>query len=345
MRGILTFGAALLIAAAAQGQRENLEVGDPAPGIDVEGWVGSQGTTITPDGVYVVMFWETAESGSKTIARLDRLMEVFGHKGLEVIVITGDPMETLTSWSQRQPNLTFHIAADRRSATQRAWVRKAGFKDLPVAFIVGKGKIMHMSEETGDDFRGILIQVLTGRFDPKLREEAEPKLREARRARKVNNWRMALNAYDDVIARNPKVFAIVALERLEMLYVDMGQKDEAYKYAEDVLIANLFAKDDGALRLLALLIIENPEFQPGERELDIAMAAANLSLELAGGRDPEALSTAAMVHARRGEYQEAIDLQTRAYFQAMPKEKPAHKRRLSAFRRAATQSSASSGPR
>ena len=221
----------------------------------------------------------------------------------------------------------------------------AGPDELPVAFIVGKGKIMHIGQPREADFTNILYQVLTGRYDPKLQEEAQPRLDSARRARKVKNWRMALRTYDEVIAMDPRVFTPIALERFEMMLVDMGEREAAYKYVRDSLIGQMFANDAGALRLLAIVITESPQLAAAQRDLDIAIDAALLSLELDGRRDPDALSCAAGVHFHRGEYDDAIRLQTQAYFQAKPAEKAAHMGLLKGYQESAERAGALSGPR
>jgi tetratricopeptide (TPR) repeat protein len=347
MTRVSVAAAVLAFSGAVLGQRgEPLAVGDPAPGIDVEAWVDSEAVTLKPDGTYLIMFWESVEADSKTAARLDRLHDLYGHHGLKIIVIAQDDVERLGNYSsRRRQNRGFALAADRRNSTQRAWVRKAGISDLPIAFIVGRGKVLHMGLPQDDDFENILVQVIAGRFDPRLQEQAQPKLDSARRARRVNNWRMAAKLYDEVIEMDSRVFAVIAIERLEMMYVDMDQKEEAYEFAEKTLIGDLFANDAGALRLLVIKIVEDPKFNPSERELEIAMTAAQRALELNGPRDPKALATAAVVHARRGNLKEAISLQTRAYFLARPEEKPTYKRVLANYRGAASRSSASSSPR
>ena len=132
---------------------------------------------------------------------------------------------------------------------------------------------------------------------------------------------------------NARVFAMTALERFEMLLVDMDEREQAYQYAREQLIDRMFASDSGALRMLAVKISEDPGLSADQRDLDVAALAAERSLELAGSRNPDALACAAGVHFHRGEYREAIDLQTQAYFNARPMEKAAHKGLLNGYRK------------
>ncbi len=353
LRALLLVPLLLLTPAAPGRGRETLKVGDPAPALDVDGWVDGEPVTIKPENVYVVMFWDSVTSsghtGSETVKSINvlrKLHELYGDRGLVVIVISPDDAERLSAVVASQRQTTgFNLAADRRSATHRAWVRQADIDKLPVGFIVGKGKIMYIGQPRDADFINILVQVMTGRYDPQLQEEAQSKLNSARRARKVKNWRMALKWYDEVIAMDPRVFAPIALERFQMMLVDMSDREAAYQYVRDALIGRMFADDAGALRMLAVVITENPQLAASQRDLDVAIDAALLSLELDGRRNPDALSCAAGVHFHRGEYDDAIALQTQAYFNARPAEKAAHQGRLEGYQRSAARAGTVSGPR
>ncbi len=346
---VLGLSALLLSSSATAADREPLSLGDPTPALDVGEWVEGEAVTIGEENVYVVLFWQsTSGTGamdketSKSIARLRSLLELYGERGLTVIVISPDSAESLAG--AVRPTAGLHLASDRRSSTHRAWVRKAGVTDLPVAFIVGRGKIMHIGRPRAPDFINILTQVMTGRYDPQLQDQVQPKLDSARRARKVKNWRMATKLYDEVIATDPTVFAIIALERFEMMLVDMDDRAPAYEYAREELIEQMFDSDAGALQMLAITITEDPELTAEQRDFDVAIDAALRALELEGRRNPNALSCAAGVHFHRGETDEAIKLQTQAYFTAKPDQKPAYKRLLAGYRKAATRSHAAPGP-
>jgi len=327
--------------AVGQGRGEPLKIGDPAPDLSVDAWVEGGEIKIQKSNTYVVMFWDSATSTGhsdgdtvKSMSRLRRLYELYAHKGLVVLVISPDDADHLGDLVRSQPQkLGFTIAADRRSSTHRAWCGKAEIKELPVAFIVAGGRIMHIGQPRDADFINILVQVMSGRYDPVLQEEAQPKLDRARRSRKQKNWRMATKWYDEVVTMDPRVFSMIALERFEMQLVDMDEHESAYQYARENLIDRLFAADAGALRMLAVKISEDPVLNADQRDLDVAALAAERSLELAGSDSADALACAAGVHFRRGEYREAIRLQTQAYFKARPMEKATHKGLLNGYRK------------
>lgn len=339
----------LALCAGAAGQVEKLKVGDGAPGLEVENWVEGEPLTIAPEGVYIVMFWESKTSSGhadpdtfKGLTHLFRLAEVYGPLGLVVVIIVPDNAERMRdSIKQQRQGGTYRLAGDLRGSTQRAWVMQAGISELPVAFIVGKGRIMHIGQPRDAGFEEILGKVVSRRYDPVLQKKAQPQLDAARRARKVKNYKMAEKAYDAVIAMDAQVFAPVALERFEMMVVDMDDKDGAYGYAREVLIGGLFANDAGALRMLAEKIVDLDRAE----DLDVALAAAEKSLSIGGPHDPEALATAALVRFRRGERNEAIDLQTQAYFLARPEVKPQYKRVLDGYRAPSARAAEPAPPR
>ncbi len=338
-RTIAAVLACLALGAGAAAQYEKLKVGTAAPAVDVEKWAVGEAVALAPDGAYVLVFCEDAAS----LGPLFDLAEMHAHRGLVVVVIVPEDADRLQDTIKAQKG-NFRLAADQRGTAQRAWVWAAGIQKLPMSFIVGKGKIMYIGQPRDAAFSETLAKVVSGRYDPVLQKQAQPKLDSARRARKVKNWRVAEKAYDEVVALDAQVFAPVAIERFEMMAADMEDKEAAYAYAREVLIGGIFARDPGALRMLAEKIATDPKLDRAE-DLDVALAAAELSLSIAGPSDPEALASAAMVHFHRGEKNEAVDLQTQAYFLARPDMKQQYKRVLDGYRGQAPRPAEAASPR
>ncbi len=354
MRRTLTALAAMtawVLVSAAAGQKQELRIGGAAPAIDVESWLAGEAITPGDGGVYVVEFWETlttavgSEAGQRSVGRLNGFLTKYGGDGLAVAVVSGDTPDRVREFVSQAKVQGIRIAADRRNSTRRAWVDRTKAAKLPLAFIVGKGKVMYIGRSTDDGFDATLAKVVGRRYDPSLQEQAEPDLAAARRARKVKNWQLATKHYDKVIALDSAVFAEVALERFDMMLVDMGQREEAYAWARQALLAEIFRSDPGALRMLAVKIMTDPNIPADLRDLDLALAAARQSLEIEGPDDPEALSAVARAHYHRGELSEAIAIQTNAYFKARPDEKVAHKRLLDSYKDAASRAGAASSKR
>ena len=340
---VLSVVLCLAVTGTALGQRRQLSVGDQAPGLDIETWVAGAEVAIKPGNVYLVLFFDSLSSignvsrgRERAFPRLAKLYEEYSSQGLVVVVISPESSDRLASYVKQQRDfLGFTVATDRRSATRRAWVGQAQVGQLPVGFIVGlDGRIMFIGQPADEEFAGVLEKVIRGRYDPALLEQAAPMLAAARRARTVKNWRMASRHFDEVIRLDGRVFAEVALERFEMMIVDMKDPAAAYAYAEGELIGGLFRKDADALRQLAGTIARNPKIKKEHRDLVVAERAAARALKISDSDDPKSLATLALVNFHQGRIDAAIDLQSQAYFVAPPRKKPAYKRVLISYRNA-----------
>jgi alkyl hydroperoxide reductase subunit AhpC len=338
---ILVTALILSLATTAFGQR-NLNVGDDAPGLDVEQWIKGPETSIAGQQVYLIHFWETTSRAcQRAIPLFSDLQEEFGDRDLTVVGITSEEVDVVEPWVRNQGSkMEYIVAVDRRNSTTNAWVQAAGVTARPAVFIVDRaGKIAFIGvidlNDDGQRMASVLVKVLEGRYDPRLEREAEPRLTAARGARKTRTWRMAFKHYDDVIELSHTVFAEIALERFDMMLVDMEDREEAYKYAREKLMGEFFASDPGALAMLAEKIATDPKLDKEDRDLDVALEAAQTAMNLASQREPEAYATLAMVHYHRGELDQAIKLQKKAYFIAKPKRKPRYKRVLEAYQGAA----------
>jgi thiol-disulfide isomerase/thioredoxin len=342
-RTILSAMLALVLAGPAFGQKK-LSVGDAAPGLDIEQWVKGSETTIAAGNVYVIEFWATwCAPCKKSIPHLSELQEEFADGGLTIIGISYEEAAKVSPFVRTMgEKMKYTVAVDRRESTKRAWMSAAKVEGIPAAFIVDRnGKVVFIGNphpEADDDFEGILRQVMAGRYDPKLQEQAEPALKAARQARKIKNWRMAMKHYDEVINLDARIFATIAIERFDMMVRDMGDKDEAYAYAQ-TLMADKFASDAGALRMLSQKIATDPHIDAANRDMDVALQGAEKALAIAGPNDAEALAGLALVQFKRGDVAKAIDLQKQAYFNANPKTKPGYKRTLTTYQEAAQRTS------
>ncbi len=352
LRNILTVTACLVLTSAAFSQRGKLSVGDPAPGLDIDTWIKGKETSIESGKVYVVEFWATwCVPCRKSIPHLTDLQEEYEDAGLVIIGISDEDAGTVRPFVERMgKRMNYIVATDRREATKRAWFKRAGLKGIPAAFIVDRGgKVAFIGNplDTQAQFDSILSRVVRGRYNPELEQEAQPALQAARRARKVKTWRMANRHYDEVIKLDGRVFAEIAIEKFEMLLDDMDQRDEAYRYARQNLIADLFSNDAGALQMLAVKIATDPKLAEDPdrdlRDMDVALQAAKASLRVGGRDDPESLATLAMVYYHRHDVRQAVDLQTQAYFIASPRHKPRYKRVLGSYQQAVDRVTTNSG--
>jgi len=337
VRLALALAMLLALAGPSQAQQRRLRVGDSAPGLDIERWVTGDETTIDSGTVYVITFFTSdSDNSKKALAMLTELQRDLGDQGLKTVAVSweeADVVRRFASSADTYRGVT--IAADRREGTRRAWIEAAQVNQTPVAFIVdNKSKIAWIGNPvTSQDFTSVLKRVLGGRYDPRLEAQAKPGIQGAANARKVKNWRMAEKYFDEVVALDASVFASVALDKFEMLLIDMDAKDRAYEYARQ-LIAEDFSTDGGALQMLAEKIATDPRIPNARRDLDVALDAAQAARNVIGEDDPKAMAGVALIRFTRGEVDKAVDLQKQAYFKAAPKYKPGLRRQLDIYQQA-----------
>jgi thiol-disulfide isomerase/thioredoxin len=338
LRILLTTALCLLMATTVSAQRQKLQVGDPAPGLDIEEWVKGGETGIEKGQVYIVEFWATwCVPCRASIPHLTQLQKMYGEKGLTIIGISTEEPDVVRPWVKAQgKKMDYTVAVDRRNGTDRAWKQAAEIKGIPTAFVVDRqGKIAFIGnphpKADGKELEHVVSQVLRGRYDPKLMKRAEPMLKAARSARKTRTWRMALRHYDEIIALDPNVFADVCLERFEMILVDQEDREGAYAYARQELMGGHFADDAAALAMMAEKIATDPNIDRSDRDMAFALEAANAAAQLTNQRDPDILASLALVHFQRGELPQAIRLQKRAWMMATPSAKAAYKRVLDTY--------------
>ena len=334
----------LMLGSVCTGQQQKLKPGAAAPGLDIEEWIQGSETTIASGKVYVVFFWESGSTKNKdAIELINDLYKEFTDDGLTVIAITNEEeLKAKAMVKIMADQMTYIVAIDRRESSKRAWMDASDKKSIPMAFIIDRnGKVAFIGSPApsdGANFEEVLRKVMAGRFDPELEEQADPLVRAARQARKMKNWRLATRHYDEIIALDPKVFAGTSIERFDMILRDMGDKAEAYTYAKS-LINGQFAADAGALRMLASKIASDPQIDAANRDLDVALSAAEKAKSVAGAKDSASLATLALVYYTRGDMVKAVDFQKQAYFNANPKHKPEYNRTLKAYQEAAQRAS------
>ncbi len=325
----------LAVTAVADAAKDDLEVGDSAPGLSIEEWVKGSETTIEDGNIYIIEFWATwCAPCRRSIPHLTEIQEVYGDHGITVIGISDEDVEKVQPFVKSQgKKMDYTVAVDRRGATKREWMDAAGKEGIPTAFIVTReGKVAYIGHPLEDEMLRVLEKVIRGRFDPKLEKVAKPMLEAARRYRKVKSWRMATKRYDEIIALKPSVFAEVALEKFDMMVLDMEDREAAYSYMRDELINGVFAEDVEALKDIAEKLAADPNLKKLDRDLDLALEAARKMRGLSNEKsDFVSLTTLAKVYYHRGEFDDAVKYQRDAWKMARPRYKSELKRVLKSY--------------
>jgi thiol-disulfide isomerase/thioredoxin len=319
----------------ASAQRDRgLEVGSPAPGLDVE-WVKG---SFNPNGenVYVVEFWATwCAPCRKSIPHLTKLQEEFGEDGLTIIGIsTDDNPDLVEPFVKRQGmKMEYTVGIDNRNRTKRSWMDAAGQKGIPCAFIVDRENVIQfIGHPMSEEFDEILVKVMSGRYNLKKQIEAEPSISAAASYRAGNSWSEASKAYDNAIKIDEMVFAHLYVEQFNMILIDKKDPESAYKYITKIMITR-GAEDPELLTWIARDIAENEDIPAKNRKMDFALDTANTALSYARSKtDPKYLSTIAFIHFKNGDIEQAIEWQRKAYFSARQKDKETYKYDLDSYK-------------
>lgn len=319
--------------------RALLNAGDAAPALDVAEWVkGERVDRFAPGKVYVITFLATwSGPSSSSLARLTALQKQYGARGVTVVGVTSpawkDTLERVREHLARRGDAVgFAVAFDRAipgaepipaddqepilpSFTNTAYMRAAKRSRVPTSFVIdGRGRVAFIGHPLELEF--VIDEVVAGTWDP-----AEGPERLARMAR---DRQAALDAFDG----DPQE-AVAAIERFErehpkaasqVAFIKVFALLRARRYADayaaarpvvDGLVAD--GGDGAALQLneLAWEIVD-PQGNVAEKDLSLALRAAEAASAITKEGNGPILDTVARVHWLKGDRERAVALQRRA---------------------------------
>ena len=138
-----------------------LVVGSVAPDLNVESWLSKgngdrfpEVTKFEAGKVYIVEFWATwCPPCVASMPHLSELQEKYAAKGVQVISITDEPLETVTAFLEGKvrgdPSKTYAeltknycLTTDPDGSSHISYTEASGVPGIPAAFLIGKsGKI------------------------------------------------------------------------------------------------------------------------------------------------------------------------------------------------------------
>jgi len=308
-----------------------LTIGDRAPAIDVAHWMKGEAVREFEAGkVYVMEFWATWCGPCRAgMPHISELQAKFREYGVTIVGVSSEEKEVVEKWmassagDAEQAKMTwadrmgYTVAVDTDRSVSNEYMRAAGQRFIPTAFIVGKSGLVEWvgSPRVMEEVIEAVLhdswdrESFKVKFEEKRRaDEAQMKLDEKlRSARKNGDWNAVVAALDEAISANPKDLNL-KMDKFQTLLVSAGRPADAYAFGTDLLSASW--DDPMVLNTVAWFVVDAKGVEP--RDLAFAMKAISRAAELTKQGDPAILDTLARIHFEAGDVAKAIEIQEKA---------------------------------
>lgn len=289
-----------------------LQIGDPAPDLEVGGWLrGDPVKQFEAGTVYVVEFWAMwCAPCFAAMPHIQELQDQYAEKGL--VVIGANVMERDVSAAKafiKEDKNTYRIATDdaptgeQGGTLEKAWLDAVGSSAIPKTFIVDRStRIAWIGHPMRMD--GPLAAVMEGDYDARKQAEIDRQFwklnAELGQCISAKDWDKGLSVLDRMDAVDPASSHLNYGTRVRFLVLT-DRYEEAHKFAEKM------AKESTRPAVSARLadaLLEAPDSTKIDTALVLRLApkgAPSTNLE-----DPQALSALARAYKLTGNYDDAI---------------------------------------
>ena len=316
--------------AFAQGGRgaPTLKPGDAAPTLKDAVWLkGAPATEWKKGTVYVLDFWATwCGPCVASIPHINDLQKEYKDKNVQVIGVAIWPRAgmkpTKAYVESRGDEMNYTIAEDVDGKIAAAFMETTNSNGIPTAMVIdGEGRLAWIGHPmAGMD--SVIERVVSGSFDVKEEAERARKMEEMRarssaivkqfqEAQASADWDSLIDAADKLLELDPERFGQAALAKYYVTLVEKRDPETAAKYGRS-LVSGIFAEQSLPLNAFAWMIVDDTSISDQQRDLELALLAANRANELTEGKDPSVIDTLARVHFERGDTQKAVETQTLA---------------------------------
>ncbi len=311
-----------LATVAARAQEATLKVGSDAPPLTIAKWVKGDAVHLEKGRIHVVAFWTAGDVRSTAcLPRLSELQDEYKDKATFVAVASdGDTLEAVEAMTKEMgPAMGYAVAFDDGAKTKAAWLAAAGVKGVTCAFVVdSNGKIAFFGHPFLIDFP--LGRLAAGKWDAaKGPEEMQAAFRRAEAVVQMDRS-VALASLAAFEKEYPELAwtravsgrGLMSLPTTKFrLLLLAGKSEEARTLGNALVERGVKFNDPFILNLVSWLIVD-PEMELAERDLDLAMTAAEKAVELTKGEEGAILDTLARVYYWKGDLTKAIEIQTKA---------------------------------
>ncbi len=306
-----------------------LGVGDPAPELKPEHWIkGDPVGGFETGKTYVVEFWATW--CGPCIAAMPHLTEMQKKYPavtfVSVAASESKPKEGAPD--ERLPYVRgfvrgkgdvmgYRVAYTPERDIPTRWMTAAGQNGIPCSFIVGPsgliewiGHPMSMDEP--------LAKVVAGEWDRTAEVERSKAQRAARakqaefaqalaKAQAAGDWDEVSRLFEQRMKDEPKN-DMVAISYFQVLAGKANRPEQAGTLGRELV--KRFDQSPEALNQIAWFVVDDPSVK--QRDLDLALAAAQRANEVSHGENPAILDTLARIWWEKGDKSKALELQKAA---------------------------------
>jgi thiol-disulfide isomerase/thioredoxin len=313
---------ALLLTSAALGAfGKELNVGEPAPKLEVKEFIKGKAVSGLEKGkIYVVEFWATWCGPCKaTIPHLTELQKK--HKDVTFIgvsVYEREPAGVKPFVEEMKDKMGYRVATDlipdggRPESGKMAqnWLEAAGQEGIPTAFIVNAdGKVAWIGHPA--EMEVPLEEILSGKWNLKLAADTFKIMKKITQAQRSGDTKTMLAALDEGITLQPAMEPQFGMVKFQVLASRADSQDKALKYGQH-LVKSVVKDDAGLLNNVAWLILSPEAKKPEAQFVKLALQAAQRADELAHGKDPIVADILARAYFLSGNAGKALETQERA---------------------------------
>ncbi len=310
------------VAPSAPGSRDisqTLTIGDKAPPLSIAAWVmGEPVEELQEDQVYVVEFWATWCPPCRTsMPHLSRLQEEYADQ-VHFIGVSDEDVYTVKQFLDTEESsgktwrevVKYRLAIDDANGTSNDYMRAASQNGIPCAFIVGRSRLVEwighpMSMDQP------LAKIVAGEWDRQAAlvamsqqqrvEELRAELEEPFRAQQ---WDAALGKIAEV---EKEVGSNANITSVKMLILKAAGRQEEAAALQAELVDQRW-DDPTGLNEIAWSIATGS----GDRNLALALKAAQRANALTEEKNGPILDTLARVYFEQGDLDQAVHWQRKA---------------------------------